>query len=95
MLLLKQRTSHGYELMARLEEYGFSADSVDPGAVYRTLRRLEAEGAVESEWETSEAGPAKRQYKITEDGKELLDAWAKALRRTKEHIDKFLNDYKG
>lgn len=93
LLLLRERTSHGYELITRLEEYGFSSGSIDPGAIYRALRRLEMDGAVESEWETSEAGPAKRLYKVTPDGQELLDAWASALQKTRGNIEKFLRDY--
>jgi PadR family transcriptional regulator PadR len=39
---------------------------------------MENEGLCESEWETSEAGPARRMYFITEAGETYLDAWADA-----------------
>ena len=43
LLFLKEETSHGYEIMQRLqEEFGF--EQISPGSVYRTLRQLENEG---------------------------------------------------
>jgi PadR family transcriptional regulator PadR len=36
LLLLKQRSAHGYDLIQLLPEFGFS-DRLDPGSVYRTV----------------------------------------------------------
>ena len=50
LVLLKEESSHGYELMERIEEeFGF--EQISPGSVYRTLRRMEKEGLCSSEWD--------------------------------------------
>jgi hypothetical protein len=57
--------------MERLEEeFGF--EQISAGTLYRTLRQTEKEGLCKSEWETSESGPARRMYSITEAGEEYL-----------------------
>ena len=70
-VLLREESSYGYELMERLEEeFGF--EQISAGSLYRTLRRTEKEGLCKFEWETSESGPARRMYSITEAGEEYL-----------------------
>ncbi len=39
LVLLRQWNSYGYELMERSVELGF--ETVNPGTVYRTLRKME------------------------------------------------------
>ncbi len=63
--LLEERASHGYELVARLNETGTAADTV---GVYRALRAMEAEGIVSSTWDVSQRGPARRVYVPTPAG---------------------------
>ncbi len=46
---------------------------MDLGNLYRLLRSLEEEGVVASVWDESLAGPAKRVYRLTPSGEELLD----------------------
>jgi poly-beta-hydroxybutyrate-responsive repressor len=72
LLLLREHAGHGYDLLARLRDFGLDKD---PGGVYRTLRALEREGLLYSAWEASSAGPARRGYELTWEGEELL-AWA-------------------
>ena len=78
LLLLLEKPAHGYDLMFRLRDFGFREDQ-DPGMVYRNLRKLEEQGMIESEWDTSGAGPAKRLYHVTAEGRELLRAWAETI----------------
>jgi hypothetical protein len=56
LLSLREWDSYGYELMQRARMFGFEA--INTGALYRTLRRMEKDGVVESSWETSGAGRA-------------------------------------
>jgi poly-beta-hydroxybutyrate-responsive repressor len=63
LLTLREWNSYGYELMERAAAFGFEA--MNPGTLYRTLRQMEKEGIVESTWETSRGGPARRMYSIT------------------------------
>jgi PadR family transcriptional regulator, regulatory protein PadR len=66
LLTLREWNSYGYELMERTAAFGFEA--MNPGTLYRTLRQMEKEGVVESKWETSRGGPARRMYTITDAG---------------------------
>jgi PadR family transcriptional regulator PadR len=92
LVLLKEESSYGYEIMERLEEFGFEQISV--GSLYRTLRRTEKEGLSESEWESSEGGPARRIYTITEAGEEYLAAWAEACEQYQNVMDSFARAYR-
>lgn len=44
---------------------------LNPAIVYRNLRNLEFDGLVTSNWEIVSSSPARRVYKITEDGKNI------------------------
>lgn len=88
LLLLAEAPAHGYELIERLRPFGF--DLGDPASVYKTLRVLENDGHVTSEWELSTRGPARRVYSITDDGREMLQAWALTLAKSREILGLFL-----
>lgn len=94
LFLLSQKTSYGYELMDKLEQFGFLEGSPDPAMVYRTLRSLEKEECVISKWDTKGAGPAKRNYELTSKGFSLLHTWAKGIEFRKQVLEKFLKLYK-
>ncbi len=85
LVVLREESFHGYELMERLAEFGF--EQINPVTLYRTLRRVEEEGLCESEWETSESGPARRMYSIANAGKEYLDSWAEECKRYQQVLD--------
>ena len=92
LLLLREKPAHGYDLIARLQDFGFG-DSQDPGVVYRNLRRLEEQGMITSEWDTSGTGPAKRSYEVTAEGRELMKAWAEAINLNIATLKSFLERF--
>jgi PadR family transcriptional regulator, regulatory protein PadR len=92
LLLLRDQPAHGYELVDSLAEF-IPGRRVDFGNLYRTLRALEADGLVSSEWDAEAPGPAKRRYELTPQGARLLDEWAGALGHARDRIDKFLRQY--
>jgi PadR family transcriptional regulator PadR len=83
LALLAGGPAHGYSLLSRLNELGVAADDLDVGQVYRTLRELELAGA----------GPARREYAVTEDGLAALDNWARVMRERDRLIGEFLDQY--
>jgi PadR family transcriptional regulator PadR len=91
LLLLRERPDHGYELAARLRP--MHEGDGDAGAVYRTLRGLERLGLVRSEWQTSDVGPARRTYFITEEGLVSLDVHAACLEQIHEALHVFVDRY--
>src|SRR5213078_54553 len=87
LLMLRQGSSYGYELMEKMSTFGLAA--MNPGTFYRTLRQMEKDGMVSSRWDTSEGGPARRVYSITEAGENYLKFWASSL----EHYQKMMNTF--
>lgn len=92
LLLLTENVTYGYDLISRLKEFGYG-DNQDPGMVYRYLRRLEKRGMIESKWDTSGTGPARRMYKVTPDGNELLAVWTETIRYNIQVLQQFLERY--
>ena len=93
LLLLAERPMHGYELLELLPEIAREERRVDLGNLYRLLRSLEEEGIVDSEWDESLAGPAKRIYRLTDSGRDLLAKWAAALGGARDVITAFIDRY--
>ncbi|MBV9712710.1 MAG: poly-beta-hydroxybutyrate-responsive repressor [Ktedonobacteraceae bacterium] len=93
LLMLKQWHSYGYELMEKMATFGFTM--MNPGTFYRTLRQMEKDGMVRSSWDTSEAGPARRVYSITDSGEAYLKYWAESLNQYQKMMDTFFQLYTG
>jgi PadR family transcriptional regulator PadR len=91
LMLLRERPVHGYELLEQLPE--LTGERVDMGNLYRFLRLLETDGIVRSEWDDRAAGPSKRIYELTDEGRALLDQWASALRDSQTRLEAFLTRY--
>ena len=91
LLLLREQSAHGYELLERLPPLGFNRD--DPGRLYRALRALETDELVQSVWEKSTSGPDRRMYELTPKGMEELHDSAKALMANDEILRMFLDRY--
>ena len=88
LLLVSHGPTHGYELLERLPEL-LGEERVDVGNVYRALRSLEDEGLVTSEWRAVLPGPAKRTYTLTDEGRELLEAWIESLAALRDGLEGF------
>ncbi|WP_396653003.1 poly-beta-hydroxybutyrate-responsive repressor [Metabacillus arenae] len=91
LLSLRGWNLHGYKLIQQLTQFGFS--SIDQGNVYRTLRQLEKDKMVKSEWDTSTGGPAKRIYSLTDAGEAYLNAWAGSLEQYQSILNRFFTMY--
>ena len=83
---------HGYELKKIIK--GYMEDlgiSINITGLYRHLRLMEKRGVLFSEWDTPNSGRAKRQYYLTESGKECLQRWMQTLHIQSELIARFLD----
>ncbi|MCM3600807.1 MULTISPECIES: PadR family transcriptional regulator [Robertmurraya] len=79
--LLEERDMYGYELVKELESRSGNEFSVKEGTLYPALHKLEKQEYIECYWKEQEKGPARKYYKITEAGKEML------LEKTREWND--------
>jgi PadR family transcriptional regulator PadR len=93
LLMLREWSSYGYELMEKMTTFGLSA--MNPGTFYRTLRQMEKDGMVCSNWDTTEAGPARRVYSITDTGEAYLKYWAESLNQYQKMMETFFRLYTG
>ena len=91
LLLLSKFSLHGYELIQKLETFGFK--TLDQGNLYRMLRQLEKDKLVSSEWDTTGSGPAKRRYSITKAGITYLKGYANQLETYQSILDQFFKMY--
>ena len=93
LLGLNLKPSYGYELIHSIQEFGFVEGQAPPGMIYRHLRQLEEDGLVHSEWETEGSGPAKRMYRLTPEGAEVLAIWIAYMERQVENLQSFIRRY--
>ncbi|HEY1971841.1 MAG TPA: helix-turn-helix transcriptional regulator [Pseudonocardia sp.] len=87
LLLLRERPDHGYDLASRLRDMHVAEG--DPGTVYRALRAMERHGLVHSIWQLSDAGPARRTYRLTTAGVADLERQAALLELTHQTLHEF------
>lgn len=95
LLLKKKGKSYGYDLSADLQEYALTDAEIERGALYRTLRQLEGNGNVRSDWETDKAGPARRVYRLTAKGERHLEEWATVLDHVGKAMARFVKETRG
>ena len=93
LLLLYDEIGYGYGLIEQLASFGFSEAGLNMSTLYRTLRKMEKEGLVTSQWEEGGQGPKRRVYEITKDGKNELDQWIGILKIRKSRIEVLINQY--
>jgi len=91
LILLDDRSGHGYDLLTRLEPLGY--DRSNPGRIYRALRWLETAGYVAPNWETTGVGPARRVYELSPQGRQVLELAATSLRAQMKALDPNLSRY--
>jgi PadR family transcriptional regulator PadR len=63
---------HGYGIARRIEQISGDSLFVNQGTLYPVLQRLEQEGAIASEWGSSEKNRRARFYRLTRAGRKLL-----------------------
>jgi len=95
LTLAEQKELHGYKIIQRIAETAlFKRNKPDPTGVYRHLKAMESRGLVISSLDTADSGPAKRIYKITENGFKCLCTWILTLDDYINTIETFLMEAK-
>ena len=70
LALLSRRDSYAYEIAARLAE----GIDMGEGTIYPLMRRMQADGLVETYLVESNAGPPRKYYRLTRAGKTAFEA---------------------
>jgi PadR family transcriptional regulator PadR len=70
---------HGYGVLLRIQQISDEALTIEQGALYPALYRLEHQGLLETEWGTSDNNRRAKYYRLTAAGrrrlKEETDSW--------------------
>jgi DNA-binding PadR family transcriptional regulator len=92
LAVLAEGPLHGYGLAERIGSLpGLSGEKPDVSGVYRFLKTMERKGLVVSTWDTSAAGPAKKTYQITAQGRRCLCRWVRTLEQYRRGITALLH----
>jgi PadR family transcriptional regulator PadR len=88
MALLGRRPSYGFDLVRELSV----ADGLltSEGTIYPLLSRLRRDGLVTSSWQESDAGPPRRYYALTTDGRLALERFVHDWVRFRDGVDRVL-----
>lgn len=89
LLLVAQGPTYGYKLIGELDELNVAPEGIDPGMVYRTLRSMDADGLMTTEWGL-EGDQPRREYRLTEEGACALEDWIDVMNERKRLIEHFL-----
>jgi PadR family transcriptional regulator PadR len=84
LAVLTRGETYGYDILSRLQEAGLS---LGDASVYGTLRRLEEAGHLTSRLASSENGPARKYYAVTESGRQAYDAGRESWQRIQGAVD--------
>ncbi len=81
---------HGYGIARRIEQTSGNVLSLNYGTLYPALLKLEQEGAIASEWGTSENNRKAKFYKLTRAGRKQLAKEAENWEQTTAILAKFM-----
>jgi len=87
LALLSKKEMYGYEISKALSLYGNGVLFVKEGTLYPLLRRLEDDGYVVGEWRLV-SGKARRYYRITRRGIEVLTLMKDFWLKLRDSVDK-------
>src|ERR1700735_1696942 len=81
---------HGYGIARRIEQTSGNVLALNYGTLYPMLLKLEQEGAIASEWGTSDNNRKAKFYKLTRAGRRQLQQEARDWEETTSILARFL-----
>ena len=81
---------YGYEIAKRLQRAREGEPLFKEGTIYPVLRAMSASGLLASRIVPSYSGPPRRYYRITVQGRQVLEHWTAAWRATRDSVDSVL-----
>jgi PadR family transcriptional regulator, regulatory protein PadR len=87
LLILKSLSTganHGYGIAMRISQLSDDVLRVEEGSLYPALYRMEEQGLIDSDWQTTENNRKAKFYKLTRKGRNAaqaeLDGWLRLSR---------------
>jgi PadR family transcriptional regulator, regulatory protein PadR len=88
LALVGRKEAYAFDIVHTLAEAGSLVTS--EGTIYPLLSRLRRDGLVTTTWRESTAGPPRRYYRITPDGRLALDTFVADWGRFRDAVDALL-----
>ncbi|WP_156290237.1 PadR family transcriptional regulator [Oceanobacillus salinisoli] len=88
LAVIKMEPTYGYELSMKLKDFGLS--DVSEGSIYPILLRLQKEKLIVGEMKSSESGPKRKYYHLTEEGIKALQAFIYHWESIKQPVDSII-----
>ena len=85
LLILKSASlgsEHGYGILLRIQQITGGALTIEQGALYPALARLEHQGLLDAEWGTSDNNRKAKYYTLTSTGRKRLREETERWNRT-------------
>jgi PadR family transcriptional regulator, regulatory protein PadR len=80
---------HGFGIARRIEQISGNLLAVNQGTLYPVLLKLEQEGAITSEWGSSENHRRARFYRLTREGRKQLQIETRDWEQTAAIVGRF------
>jgi len=90
MKILSRGEMHGYEIAEWIHTISDEALSVEEGALYPALHRLELRGLLSASWDVSANNRRAKYYQLTAAGRKRLKENTEAWRRTSTAVNRIL-----
>jgi len=81
LFIIGELPMHGYRIVKELDKRSSGYFNLTESTVYSALRRLENKGLVLSSWQQVSGRQRRRQYELTERGRQILDTSLVELQR--------------
>jgi PadR family transcriptional regulator PadR len=82
---------HGYGVLLRIQQITRNALTIEQGAVYPALYRLEKQGLLDADWGTSDNNRRARFYRLTAAGRRRMRDHTETWQRTVSAMTAALN----
>jgi transcriptional regulator len=82
---------HGYGVLLRIQQITRNALTIEQGAVYPALYRLETQGLLDADWGTSDNNRRARFYRLTAAGRRRMRDHTETWQRTVSAMTAALN----
>lgn len=86
--IIEEEASYGYEMVSKLRDRGL--DLASEGSIYPLLSRLQKQGLIDGYLVQSSEGPARKYYRMSDEGRETLDQWKREWQEFSRSVDEVL-----
>lgn len=87
--IIDEQESYGYEMVSKLRQRGL--DLASEGSIYPLLSRLQKQGMIEGYLVQSSEGPARKYYRMSDNGRKTLEQWRAEWRDFSNSVNGVLN----